>query len=763
MYSPSPPAVTAGANPYVYLNHHQTMPSGQFASRAQPSAVSAMGVAPSATGNSAAPAYGHSPAMAPLGATRFGSGASVGWMSRQPQQPQTQQASHFVPHYGTPPMSSLPHSMNHHNVLANIAPSSPSYTNLGSPHTAAFVRSSVSPVAPTQPSTTSNSSSNIANASPEWLQQMMCAEISRQSFAPHHHARAAALAARSSANHGQDPKKGIVLPAGVVANGLSFPMKGSDSTAQSADSSLSMSPTKSSSMRTQEADPKDSDKSWSIMDMGGLKLKNIGVDIFRYTFLTSLFINHNNLTTLSPAILQLRNLSVLDASGNQLVAIPPEIGMLTSLSALFLFDNQLTILPPEIGTLYQLEMLGIEGNPLQPNLYEIIKQEGTQALVAYLRDSCPVPVPPPEREWISLDMDLPPMSAEEDEAFTFAVLSYNILCEKYATAQMYGYTPSWALAWDYRKECILQELVSYNAEFFCLQEVEMGQFYDYFEPKLNQHGYEGIYWPKSRARTMRDDERQHVDGCATFFKTDTFELVDKHLIEFNQIALQRPDFKKTQDIFNRVMTKDNVACIGMLEHRKAGYKIIVANAHMHWNPEFRDVKLVQAAMLMEQLEMLGNQFAKRPSQVKCHENFKPPNYTSGQQIPTLVCGDFNSTPDSGVYEFLNKGSAPGNHEDFMDHVYGTYTSEGLKHNYALRSAYSNIGEMPFTNLTPGFQGNIDYIWYTSNTLAASCLLGEVDSTYLSRVVGFPNAHFPSDHVCILGEFKVKRLGIEATS
>ena len=184
---------------------------------------------------------------------------------------------------------------------------------------------------------------------------------------------------------------------------------------------------------------------------------------------------------------------------------------------------------------------------------------------------------------------------------------------------------------------------------------------------------------------------------------------------------------------------------------------------MHWNPEFRDVKLVQAAMLMEQLEMLGNQFAKRPSQVKCHENFKPPNYASGQQIPTLVCGDFNSTPDSGVYEFLSKGSAPGNHEDFMDHVYGTYTSEGLKHNYALRSAYSNIGEMPFTNLTPGFQGNIDYIWYTSNTLAASCLLGEVDSTYLSRVVGFPNAHFPSDHVCILGEFKVKRLGIEATS
>ena len=141
-----------------------------------------------------------------------------------------------------------------------------------------------------------------------------------------------------------------------------------------------------------------------------------------------------------------------------------------------------------MGTLYQLEMLGIEGNPLQSNLFDIIKKDGTQALIAYLRDSCPVPVPPPEREWISLDVEAP--SSGEDESNTFAVLSYNVLCEKYATAQMYGYTPSWALAWNYRKEFILQEIVSYNAEVYCLQEVEMGQFNDYFEPKLKQHGYE---------------------------------------------------------------------------------------------------------------------------------------------------------------------------------------------------------------------------------------------------------------------------------
>ena len=31
-------------------------------------------------------------------------------------------------------------------------------------------------------------------------------------------------------------------------------------------------------------------------------------------------------------------------------------------------------------------------------------------------------------------------------------MCYNVLCDKYATRQMYGYCPSWALNWEYRKK-----------------------------------------------------------------------------------------------------------------------------------------------------------------------------------------------------------------------------------------------------------------------------------------------------------------------
>lgn len=671
----------------------------------------------------------------------------MNWMSRQ------QAHSSFAAPQGTPPMSTLPPAVNL-SVGTSMTPTSPSYSGLSSPHGVPLVKPGISPVVPASVTASPSTTAALTEKQTEWEKQLVYAEISRQSFSPHHHARAAALAARSSISNGQDPSKGIQFPAGVAAIGLSLPVPIPEDQKGARDVSAVMSPSKPLGARTHQAESTE-EKTWSQMDMGGLKLKNLCDDVFRYTFLTSLFINHNQLTSISPAVVQLKNLSVLDASGNRLIMLPPELGMLTELRELYLFDNQLTMLPPELGTLYRLQFLGIEGNPLQENLKDIMKQDGVQALIAYLRDSCPVSVPPPEREWIALDSDIPVYDSEEENSNnTFAVLSYNILCKKYATAQMYGYTPSWALDWDYRKEFILQEIISYGADICCLQEVETGEFDNYFAPKLNQSSYESIFWPKSRAKTMREDERVRVDGCATFINSQVFHIVDKRLIEFNQIALQRPDLKKTEDIFNRVMTKDNIASIAMLEHRKTGAKLIVANAHMHWDPEFRDVKLVQAAVLMEQLELTGDMFAKMPSQVTLEAGASAPTYASGKDIPTVVCGDFNSTPDSGVYEFLSQGLAPGNHEDFMDHTYGTYTSEGLRHDYALRSAYQHVGELPFTNHTPGFSGAIDYIWYTSNSLVASGLLGEVDAGYLSRVVGFPNAHFPSDHVCILAEFKI---------
>ena len=52
------------------------------------------------------------------------------------------------------------------------------------------------------------------------------------------------------------------------------------------------------------------------------------------------------------------------------------------------------------------------------------------------------------------------------------------------------------------------------------QEVETEQYYNYFLPGLKEQGYEGFFSPKSRARTMSESDRKHVDGCAIFYRTE---------------------------------------------------------------------------------------------------------------------------------------------------------------------------------------------------------------------------------------------------
>lgn len=51
-------------------------------------------------------------------------------------------------------------------------------------------------------------------------------------------------------------------------------------------------------------------------------------------------------------------------------------------------------------------------------------------------------------------------------------MCYNVLCDKYATRQLYGYCPSWALNWEYRKKGIMEEIVNCDADIISLQVIK---------------------------------------------------------------------------------------------------------------------------------------------------------------------------------------------------------------------------------------------------------------------------------------------------
>ncbi|KAH3902885.1 related to Glucose-repressible alcohol dehydrogenase transcriptional effector [Saccharomycodes ludwigii] len=501
------------------------------------------------------------------------------------------------------------------------------------------------------------------------------------------------------------------------------------------------------------------DQLWHGLDLCNLKLSKLNDRLFKFSFLTRLFLNGNNLTELPPSIKSLVNLRVLDLSNNRLESVPPELGMLFNLKYLYLFDNRIKNLPYEFGNLFNLQFLGLEGNPLDSDIIKIYSEKNLTGLIFYLRDNAPEVELKQDRKFIEINTDGEPTSNvynSVNEAIeqlplkrtSFTLLSYNTLCQHYATPKMYRFTPSWALNWDYRREKLKEQIMSYKTDIICLQEVESKTFDDFWSPLMEREGYSCIFHSKTRARTMQSKDSKKVDGCAIFFKKSEFKLIFKELVDFSSVWMNSPKFSKTADYINRAMNKDNVSLYTKLHHIKSGENIWVATTHLHWDPKFNDVKTFQVGVLLDHLEKL----VREQNHITTPGDYK--------KTPIIICGDFNSQRNSAVYELFNTGSVSNEHEDVKGRDYGHMTKNNFVNDFQFRSCYDCIGELPFTNFSPTFIDVIDYIWYSPKSLRVRGVLGEIDEDYVSKFIAFPNAKFPSDHIPLVGRFEFTGKGTD---
>ncbi|KAI3782463.1 hypothetical protein L2E82_12510 [Cichorium intybus] len=344
----------------------------------------------------------------------------------------------------------------------------------------------------------------------------------------------------------------------------------------------------------------------------------------------------------------------------------------------------------------------------------------------------PAPSPSPRRLISVIDGTIGHLDSSSG---TFTVLSYNILCDSYATSDVYGYCPSWALSWPYRRQNLLREIVGYLADIVCLQEVQSDHFEEFFAPELDKHGYQALF--KKKTSEVYNGSIQTIDGCATFFRRDRFSHVKKYEVEFNKAAQSLTDAlvpnaqKKTA--LNRLV-KDNVALIVVLEAKFSNQGVdnlgkrqlvCVANTHVNVQHELKDVKLWQVHTLLKGLEKIA----------------------ASADIPMLVCGDFNSVPGSAPHALLAIGKVDPMHQDLAVDPLGILRpATKLTHTLPLVSAYSsfariggglgyeqqkrrvdpNTNEPLFTNCTRDFIGTLDYIFYSADTLTVESLLELLD-------------------------------------
>ncbi|KAI9073981.1 hypothetical protein K1719_044045 [Acacia pycnantha] len=219
--------------------------------------------------------------------------------------------------------------------------------------------------------------------------------------------------------------------------------------------------------------------------------------------------------------------------------------------------------------------------------------------------------PPDYRDWEYAAMPPPPHCER------FIILSYNILADYLAIdhrSKLYSHIPPWMLDWQWRKRNIVFELGLWSADIMCLQEVD--RFGDLVE-EFKHQGYSGIW----KMRTGNP-----VDGCAVFWRTSRFNLQYEECIEFNKLGL-----------------RDNVAQICVLEiMNQDGFppssltgsnKVVICNIHVLFNPKRGEIKLGQVRVLLDR--------AKAVSKI-------------WDDAPVVICGDFNCTPKSPLYNFISE-------------------------------------------------------------------------------------------------------------
>ena len=100
--------------------------------------------------------------------------------------------------------------------------------------------------------------------------------------------------------------------------------------------------------------------------------------------------------------------------------------------------------------------------------------------------------------------------------------------------------------------------------------------------------------------------------------------------------------------------------------------LLVATCHIHWDPDYSDVKLIQTMMLMNELKHIVDEVTALSDAGTCSDS---DDCRSCCDVPLILCGDFNSLPDSGWFSVVDVWH---NLLDFSN-IYSLFILSCLKH------------------------------------------------------------------------------------
>ncbi|CAK9807032.1 2',5'-phosphodiesterase 12 [Anthophora plagiata] len=318
---------------------------------------------------------------------------------------------------------------------------------------------------------------------------------------------------------------------------------------------------------------------------------------------------------------------------------------------------------------------------------------------------------------------------------SFRVTSYNILANVYSATSLsketlYPYCPHYALSMDYRKLLILKELIGYNSDIICLQEVDDNVYKYDLVPTLSELNYGSTY-------NLKNDL---CEGLAIFYNQERFDQLTCdysvisqgiNLEEFNSVwsLIQNDNAKQT------FLNRNTIVQVAVLQSKENPEILIIGNTHLYFRPQADHIRLLQAYYSLVYLHTFANKMkAEHP---ECN-------------VSILYCGDFNSTPENAIYQLMTQNYVPEDHTDWNSDPEEHVENVSIKHNINLASA---CGTPEYTNYTATFSGCLDYIFYQLDNLQVEQVIPMPSKEELAVHVGLPSIVFPSDHISLCVDLK----------
>jgi mRNA deadenylase 3'-5' endonuclease subunit Ccr4 len=253
------------------------------------------------------------------------------------------------------------------------------------------------------------------------------------------------------------------------------------------------------------------------------------------------------------------------------------------------------------------------------------------------------------------------------------ITTYNALADANTHSDWYAHIQPSILQWESRQEALIAHITSFQSDIICLQEIEPA-FYQRLLQRLESRGYDGLYVRKLSNRP---------DGLALFYKSKSLKVTNEEILYFARSSEEGGMWRPAQ----------------IIQFELGGKRCGLINLHLAWDAQGE----VAAAQLNQLLE----------------EIIKPRSTVESW----ILCGDFNSTPESSAIELLRRS--------------------GFR--------YADEGAEQITCSLPHFAGKIDYIFYSTNRLKATATrIAEV-----SFGTPLPSPTEPSDHLAVTARISVK--------